>query len=618
MGTFPYEISINIPELEHYQSFDLTIHNGLTTFIGPNGAGKSQVLRAIKDSFGLDAAPADKRVRYLTAGRLAPLENFRSRLSPYEGINYEQAQFGGKNHRNDRHNSEGIYGDIHTLNIRTDVRIKVEERLSTLFNRRLHIDWDEGNIKVSFSDLKGAPYSSAREASGLLHLVTILAALFDDEVGMLLIDEPEISLHPQLQSFLLNEIKRVAGDPLENGKKIVIIATHSTEFLDVMRPTDLCSFVFFSSTKELPIQIDPTEDVLKKGKIKELFIRMGQEHKSAFFSSRPLLVEGVSDLIICNALNRQLSLNIEASGVQIVPVIGKGEFQVVNKMLRLIGKNTLVLADLDSICDNSQFAAIFDNSPEALRETGQATFGRFSADVFSAFYKFVEDKWELIEPYASQHHYWEKRNENSLDQAKRRAGLVYLLNTDEEKLIETGLVPEDIILKNRLITLFDSLEKAGCFILRKGTIEDYFFNQELQDGKGKPYVAVIEVESLIDMDGDDVRKQYAAVIRALEFDSSNKTIDEGKAISTYLLKVIAPLVGRIKVLSSDEELRATARAISEEGDSLFHFSLIQQGPRPAIEVNLKSKILSSEGFPIIFREGCNVIEVTNDALNISY
>lgn len=62
-----------------------------------------------------------------------------------------------------------------------------------------------------------SPYSSGREASGLLHLVGILSALYDDEVGVLLIDEPEVSLHPQLQAFLLKEISRVAGIPSDEN-----------------------------------------------------------------------------------------------------------------------------------------------------------------------------------------------------------------------------------------------------------------------------------------------------------------------------------------------------------------------------------------------------------------
>lgn len=79
--------------------------------------------------------------------------------------------------------------------VRTDVLIKVQERLRKLFGRDIIVDWDSGRLKVFFArlDREGAKnYSSAREASGLLHLAAIPASLYDDEIGCLLIDEPEV------------------------------------------------------------------------------------------------------------------------------------------------------------------------------------------------------------------------------------------------------------------------------------------------------------------------------------------------------------------------------------------------------------------------------------------
>lgn len=54
-------------------------------------------------------------------------------------------------------------------------------------------------------------YSVAVEASGLVNVISILAAIFDEGIKVLLIDEPEVSLHPQLQSYLLREIKSAAN-----------------------------------------------------------------------------------------------------------------------------------------------------------------------------------------------------------------------------------------------------------------------------------------------------------------------------------------------------------------------------------------------------------------------
>ena len=98
--------------------------------------------------------------------------------------------------------------------------------------------------------------------------------MYDDEIKVLLIDEPEVSLHPQLQRFVLNEIKKVAGDYNEQGKKLIVMSTHSTEIIDINKVNDLPNYVFFLDDGSSPKQIEPLDDVLKNKKLKELIIRM--------------------------------------------------------------------------------------------------------------------------------------------------------------------------------------------------------------------------------------------------------------------------------------------------------------------------------------------------------
>jgi hypothetical protein len=339
---FPIIVTYQIPELFGSVEQSMSLRGGLTTFVGPNGSGKTQVLRHLKDRLGQHAG--NRKVRYLSGGRLAHLESFRSDVDGRRGgPRYDAAQFGGKRYRDTRHRAETAFGDFHTLSVRPDLQIKVAERLRRLFNRDIYLDWDAGNLKITFSriDTQGGPYSCAREASGLLHLVVILAALYDDEVGILLLDEPEASLHPQLQAFLLREMQSVAGDPVDSRKKIVVIATHSTGFIDVRCPADLTRVVFFTDAATPPIQVAPDAGELGHRKLQALLARLGESHTAAFFGSRTLLVEGPSDVIICSALERSLDLYLGAAGTQIVPVIGKGLMPVVAKLMRLMGKTSM-------------------------------------------------------------------------------------------------------------------------------------------------------------------------------------------------------------------------------------------------------------------------------------
>jgi recombinational DNA repair ATPase RecF len=74
--SFSATIKYAIPQLFGAKEQTLLLHSGLTILVGPNGAGKTQVMRYLKNQ--LPSYSSARRVRYLSAGRIAPLESFRS------------------------------------------------------------------------------------------------------------------------------------------------------------------------------------------------------------------------------------------------------------------------------------------------------------------------------------------------------------------------------------------------------------------------------------------------------------------------------------------------------------------------------------------------------------
>ena len=345
--TYPIEKEIEI----NNEIIKWTLYSGLTILIGPNGSGKTRVLKKLKKCSFDDIDVS--QIRYLSSNRIGDLEEYRSKTNQFD---YENSDYnlGDKETGRVKHQIEIAKGDFFVMADRKDVFIKVSERLSVLFNRNMFIRWDSGQLKVFFSKKDSdEEYSVTLEASGLLNLVSILAALYDDEIKVLLIDEPEVSLHPQLQRFVLNEIKKVAGDYNEQGKKLIVMSTHSTEMIAINKVNDLPNYVFFLDDGSAPKQIEPSDDVLKNKKLKELIIRMSQSYKSAFFSKRPLLVEGISDLILCNYFDNKYELNLGVAGTQIVPVEGKGHRDLQqfvrdlkNELYQLCGKNEKSLKNI--------------------------------------------------------------------------------------------------------------------------------------------------------------------------------------------------------------------------------------------------------------------------------
>jgi predicted ATPase len=611
--SFPIVINYSIPHLFNDSEQTINLNGGLTTFVGANGCGKTQVLKQLKNK--LSPYTNGRKVRYLSAGRLTILEFYRSNIQGNNQQNADDAGFGGKKDSRYRHDSETAFGDFHTLNARPDIQIKVTERLKSLFKRDLYIDWDSGNLKINFKrlDAVGTFYSSAREASGLLHLVSILTALYDDEVGALLIDEPEISLHPQLQSFLLREIQNFAGNPEDNKKKIVIIATHSTSMIDVRKPKDLTRIVFFTDAATPPSQVASDAGELQDQRLKSLIARLGSTYKEAFFCSRPLLVEGDSDLIICNAIDSRLNLYLGVAGTQIVPVLGKGTIPTVAKLMRLIGKQPIILTDLDGLTDEMDLVNIFANDPKAqtlAQEKGHSDLNKFARNIKSDLTQTIDKNWSDLAKDAEKHSYWiNQEPEKGENVAKRRSATAILLTSTEGQRDSWSQSLEWNSLYHRLIALLDCLEQAGCFILRKGTIENYYQFCDRNTSSGKPSVASDEADKLILETDQFIENHYSDVVRALNYSAKAPEINESCAVAELLLQVAPPIQLNLNENTSNSELESTVLRILREKASLFEVSNISVNiSDPTIEIDLKTDILDVSGFPITFTTNCNLVQ----------
>jgi hypothetical protein len=623
--TFPFDVEVNMASstITGIQNPTIKIHGGITTLLGPNGSGKTQLLRGLKSS--LNTHLNGKKIRYISAGRLGPMENFRSDYDGQRGTNirYDNATYGSKSDTSRRHKNETILGDFATLSERPDVLIKVQERLRKLFKRDLIIDWDGGSLKVFFSRVDQETiknYSSAREASGLLHLVAILAAVYDDAVGCLLIDEPEVSLHPQLQSFLLSEIKKYAGTNTENGKKLIFISTHSTEFIELNSVEELASIVFCKDVLVPPIQIDPTIGEFQSRKLQALLTRLGQEHKLALFCHTPLLVEGPSDEIICSAISRKLSLNLEAAGSQVLPVTGKGQFSVVIKLLRLIGKVPALLADADALTDDLSVIGIFTNQESAndlARELGHRDAPKFANDIYNDFCQLVLKHWDDINTVAETHYYWVNRDTHKDELiAKRRSAFCWLHNNEDTIISAVNNGADWLAIKNRLSSLLDFLEKLGCFILRKGTIEAYYQHAATLTSDEKPNAASYEVNGLMQESNENVNANYPEIIRSMIFCSNAKEINESEAIRDLLLAIVAPALASINEETTDADLKLFSTNLFGAKSSLFILSKSDEDGDLYLNIDLSSKILEVDGFPLKIKKGANPIEVVNGSLNL--
>ena len=79
-----------------------------------------------------------------------------------------------------------------------DLRIRVEATLSHLFDREIILEWDSGYLMPMMR--RSGDSDSYRldrdECHGIKELLVLLTHLYNDSKQYLIIDEPELNLHP--------------------------------------------------------------------------------------------------------------------------------------------------------------------------------------------------------------------------------------------------------------------------------------------------------------------------------------------------------------------------------------------------------------------------------------
>ncbi len=343
MITIP--INISLPDLWSTKTFTKNEWGEINLIVGPNGTGKSLFADQLKNQLNEHGY----KTRLLNAERLSGLEK-----QDYSGYGYSSLSDGlnisNFNQIKSNGESYGLSSSAFIiLKERLDVRIKIEALLSDIFNKTIRLVEEGGFLKPKIQNNSGgSEYGlKEKECHGLKELMTLLTFLYDESKNCLILDEPELHLHPQFQSFLLSEIRKFAGDPkVDPTKKLFFIITHSPYFLDLRSIDDLKS-ILVCHYNEPPNYVDnldgQDEYILRK-----FLPRFNTHHKQFFFSPNPVFVEGYTDQQIITLLFDKLDYNISASGSSIIDVGGKDELAVFFRLCKKLNIKARIIADLDA------------------------------------------------------------------------------------------------------------------------------------------------------------------------------------------------------------------------------------------------------------------------------
>ncbi|MES9874626.1 MAG: AAA family ATPase [Candidatus Sedimenticola sp. 6PFRAG7] len=184
---------------------------------------------------------------------------------------------------------------------------------------------------------------SAREMGGGVQNAIVLAILqaFEEtrkQGAILLIEEPEMFLHPQMQRSLYKTLRRIG----ETNQ--IIYTTHSPHFVSVpeykevlmVRKGDEGTKAFLSSL--------PIDDKRREKLVKELDPERGE----LFFARQVLIVEGDTEKLAFPVYAGKLDIDLDREGATIVEVGGKRNIMEFAQIAISFGIPTGIVYDSDS------------------------------------------------------------------------------------------------------------------------------------------------------------------------------------------------------------------------------------------------------------------------------
>lgn len=334
------------------------IGSGLTVLVGPNNSGKSTIIEAIHMlNSNSDIVPitsrnikTDGKVKIEiedTNGNTLSLQSTENKgafiekkynnkvVQHIDNMNTfilsSKRSFSSTFHNNNYQTRENYKGNISETDYRSENNINNNfgGRLLTIYKNRKKFDdclekvlsplpeWtiessNDNNLylEFSFDEIK---HSSKGAGDGYINIFNIVDALYDStENNVILIDEPEISLHPDLQRKLFSLLVEYSKD------KQIIVSTHSPYFVNWKLFSEYAKIIRLkkenNSIKVFELS-DDTRDGIKKI-LKDTFqphILSLDANEIFFLNDNVILTEGQEDVLCYKEIFKKYDYKSKAS-----------------------------------------------------------------------------------------------------------------------------------------------------------------------------------------------------------------------------------------------------------------------------------------------------------------
>lgn len=227
---------------------------------------------------------------------------------------------------------------------------EVRELMVTLGNynfdiETVNLDDNKFKFKVVSNDKEADFKDLSSGEKELLNFIFIILAL-DLKDALVLVDEPEIHLHPQWQNKLIKIYKKL----YEERNIQFVISTHSPVFVNNETIENIIRI--YKPEKQTKVQPEEKSESWKKELKKEadlIDIITYSNNSKLFFTNKVVLVEGITDEIIFSYLIKNLGNNEES--IEVINVNGKNSFPKYIKFLDLFKINPVAICDIDNLWD---------------------------------------------------------------------------------------------------------------------------------------------------------------------------------------------------------------------------------------------------------------------------
>ena len=284
-------------------------------------------------------------------------------------------------------------------------------------------------------------------SSGEREIINFIFGLFLEELndGIVIIDEPELHLHPNWQKKLIQILK----EETENKNIQIIFVTHSSSFISYNILNNIYRIYkekSFSKCVRISDLLQDGDDSFRKN----LSVINATNNEKVFFANSVILIEGITDEILFKKIYES-ELGKIPDGVEFVSISGKKNLDNFKNVLDKLKIKYFYIGDYDNLYDCEELKDLFcidtKKQKEDLKKIKNQSYAVL--DLLCSIETFINDNSEI-----------------NLESLKSN----YILYNERFVKIRPNITEEEQKKINDFITKkYDD----NVYILRKGEIENY-------------------------------------------------------------------------------------------------------------------------------------------------